>query len=233
MFKFKNKYIILLVLLIISSSVFLLVLNKKAKPVIMNYAIVQTKKVGIEVLRSTGIREVNKRLKNKEIFNTITNNNGEIESVDFNTSVINETMVLIAQNVRKRLKEVEEGKNLPDEMYDENIKKSNRKGIIYEVPLGVAYNNAFLSNYGPTIPVKIKYSGNVGLDIKTRVKPYGLNSALIEVYVYIEVNQRTILPFQSKDIKLVSEVPVIMRIVKGTIPNYLTNDNSSYNLPIN
>ena len=57
----------------------------------MNYAVVQTKKVGIEVLRSTGIREVNKRLKNKEIFNTITNNNGEIESIDFNTSVINET----------------------------------------------------------------------------------------------------------------------------------------------
>ena len=101
------------------------------------------------------------------------------------------------------------------------------------MPIGVAYNNAFLSNYGPKIPVKIKYSGNVGLDIKTKVKPYGLNSALIEVYVYIEVNQRTILPFQSKDIKLTSEVPVIMKVVKGTIPYYLTNNNSSYSLPIN
>ena len=107
------------------------------------------------------------------------------------------------------------------------------KGIIYEIPSGVVFNNAFLSNVGPKVPVKIKYSGNVGLDVKTRVEKYGINSALVEVYIYVEVTQRTILPFQSKDIKLTSEIPVVMKVIKGNAPYYLSGTNGSYNLPIN
>ena len=57
------------------------------------------------------------------------------------------------------------------------------KGIIYEIPSGVVFNNAFLSNVGPKVPVKIKYSGNVGLDVKTRVKKYGINSHLKRIRV--------------------------------------------------
>lgn len=229
---FKNKYVLIFVFILIFSLIFLTILNKRAMPAIMNYANVQTKRIGIEVLRNTGINEVNKLINESEIFKIIKNNNGEIESIDFNTSIINEALVIISKNVRKRLKEVEQGKNLPEEMYDNVLDKSMRKGIIYEVPSGVVFANAFSSNIGPKIPVKIKYSGNVGLDVKTKVSQYGLNSALIEVYIYVEVTQRTILPFQSKDIKLSSEIPVVMKIVKGTIPYYLSGTNSSYNLPM-
>ena len=139
----------------------------------------------------------------------------------------------VIQNAPERLKEVEEGKNLPDELYYDVMDKSMRKGIIYEIPSGVVFNNAFLSNVGPKVPVKIKYSGNVGLDVKTRVEKYGINSALVEVYIYVEVTQRTILPFQSKDIKLTSEIPVVMKVIKGNAPYYLSGTNGSYNLPIN
>lgn len=198
----------------------------------MNYANVQTKRIGIEVLRSCGTKEVNELINESELFKIIKNNNGEIESIDFNTSVINEALVIVAKNVRKRLKEVEQGKNLPDEIYDNILDKSMKKGIIYEVPVGVVFGNAFLSNIGPKVPVKIKYSGNVGLDVKTKVSEYGVNSALIEVYIYVEVTQRTILPFQSKDVKLTSEIPVIMKVVKGSIPYYLSKTSKSYSLPI-
>ncbi len=199
----------------------------------MSYAVVQTKRVGIEVLRSTGLKEVNKKINSESLYSITTNNNGEIESIDFNTSVINDVMLIVAKNVRKRLKEVEEGKNLPEEMYT-NVKDKNIKhGVMYEVPLGIGFNNAFLADSGPKIPVKIKYSGNVSLDIKTRVSSYGINSALIEIYIYVEVTQRTIIPYSSKDVKLTSEIPVVLKVVKGSIPNYITSNNQSYSLPIN
>lgn len=229
---FKNKYVLIFMFIFIFSLIFLTILNKRAMPAIMNYANVQTKRIGIEILRNTGIIEVNELINEADLFKIIKNNNGEIESIDFNTGVINEALVIISKNVRKRLKEVEQGKNLPEEMYDNILDKSMRKGIIYEVPAGVVFGNAFLSNVGPKIPVKIKYSGNVGLDVKTKVSEYGLNSALIEVYIYVEVTQRTILPLQSKDIKLTSEIPVVMKIVKGTIPYYLSGTNGSYSLPM-
>ncbi len=229
----KIKVLLLVfVCLIISCIIFLSVLNKKAMPAIMNYANVQTKKMGIEILRSAGTKDINKLLDNNELFNIAKNNNGEIESIDFNTKAINEALIVIAKNVRKRLKEVEKGDNLPDEMYSDFLDKRLKNGIIYEVPAGIVFNNSFLSNVGPKIPVKIKYSGNVGLDVKTKVKEYGINSALIEVYIYVEVTQRTILPFQSKDVKLTSEIPVIMKVVKGGVPNYVSGLNRSYSLPL-
>ena len=229
----KKTYLLIFMVIILFSIIFLAILNKKAMPAIMSYANVQTKKVGIEVLKDTGIKEVSEKFKDKDFFKTTFNGNNEIETIDFDTGLINETLVEIAKNVRKRLKEVEKGENLPDEMYSDVLDKSLKNGIIYEVPFGVVFGNAFLSNVGPKIPVKIKYSGNVGLDVKTKVKSYGLNSALIEVYIYIEVTQRTILPFQSKDIKLISEVPVVMKVIKGDVPYYLSGTNNSYSLPIN
>lgn len=230
---FKNTYIVIFIFLIIFSTIFLIILNKKAMPVIMNYASVQTKKIGIEVLRNTGTDELNELIDNNNLFSVTQNNNGEIESIDFNTSVINEALKIIAKNVRKRLKEVEKGKNLPDEIYENILDKKLKNGIIYEVPVGVVFGDSLFSNIGPKIPVKIKYSGNVSLDIKTRVSEYGLNSALIEVYVLVEVTQRTILPFHSKDIKLSSEIPIVIKVIKGSIPYYLQGINETYSLPMN
>lgn len=198
----------------------------------MNYASVQTKKIAIEILRNTGLKEVNKKIKEEQLFEITKNNNGEIESIDFNTVMLNETLIVVAKSVRKRLKEVEQGKNLPEEIYPKELDKNLRKGLIYEVPMGVVFKNSVLSTLGPRVPVKIEYSGNVGLDVKTRVSSYGLNSALIEVYIYVEVTQRTILPFQSKDVKVFSEIPVVMKVIKGTIPNYLSGTNKSYSLPM-
>lgn len=229
---FKNIYVSIFLILFVFSIVFLTVLNKKAMPSIMSYANVQTKRIGIEILRSVGTKDVNDLLRNKELFTIIKNNEGEIESIDFNTAIINDALIVVAKNVRSKLKEVEKGEGLPEEMYSELLDKNLKKGIIYEVPVGVVFGNSFLSNFGPKIPVKIKYSGNVGLDVKTRVKQYGLNSALIEIFIYVEVTQRTILPFQSKDVKLTSEIPVIMKVVKGTIPNYMSGINESYSLPL-
>ncbi|MGN1268853.1 MAG: sporulation protein YunB [Candidatus Aphodocola sp.] len=228
----KNIYVLIFLFLIFFSLVFLIVLNKRAMPIIINYANVQTKRIGIEILRNAGTKEVNELLKDKNLFKIAKNNNGEIESIDFDTGIINESLLVVAKNVRKRLKEVEKGENLPEEVYMEVLDKDLKKGIIYEVPIGVVFGNSFLANVGPRIPVKIKYSGNVGLDVKTRVSQYGINSALIEVYIYVEVTQRTILPFSSKDIKLTSEIPVIMKVVKGSTPYYLSSTNGSYSLPM-
>lgn len=228
----KNIYVLIFLFLIFFSLVFLIVLNKRAMPIIINYANVQTKRIGIEILRNAGTKEVNELLKDKNLFRIAKNNNGEIESIDFDTGIINESLLVVAKNVRKRLKEVEKGENLPEEVYIDVLDKDLKKGIIYEVPIGVVFGNSFLANVGPRIPVKIKYSGNVGLDVKTRVSQYGINSALIEVYIYVEVTQRTILPFSSKDIKLTSEIPVIMKVVKGSTPYYLSSTNGSYSLPM-
>ena len=228
----KKRYIFIIIFIFLLCIIFISILNKKAMPAIITYANVETKKIGIEVLRNVGTNDVKKLLDGKELFKISRNNKGDIDNIDFNTTLINESLVVIAKNVRKRLIEIEEGKNLPEELYyDTNIK--NKKGIVFEVPMGVAFNNAFTYNLGPKIPVRIKYSGNVALDVKTRISEYGINNALIEVFIYIEVTQTTILPFQSDEVKLSSEIPIIMKVVRGEVPSYISGYNHSYSLPIN
>lgn len=229
----KKKYLFLLISVIIATVIFLNILNKRAIPILANYMEVQTKRMGIEVLRNTGSEELNKLLKNNKYYEIVKNNDGEIESINFDTTILNEALIIVSKNVRKRLNEIEEGKNLPSEMFYSNLNKKIKNKIVYMVPMGIVFNNAFLYNLGPKIPVKIEYSGNVGLDVKTSVKAYGVNSALIEVYVYVEVTQRTILPFTSKDTKLTSKIPIVLKVVKGSVSNYISNNNPSYSLPLN
>lgn len=231
----KNIYLIIFLSLFIFSFIFLSILDKKATPAIIAYAEVNTKKITIEVLRNAGLKEVNKKIKNTELFTVTNNDMGEIESIDFNTSEINELLIVVAKAVRKKLMEIESGNFKLNGYYSElSSQKLSKKGIIYEVPMGVMFENSFLMNIGPKIPVKITYAGNVGVDVKTRIKSYGINSAMIEIFVLVEATQRMILPFQSNDIKITSEVPIVMKVVKGAIPNYLSGSTNgySYQLPL-
>lgn len=230
-YNFKNIYLLTLVLTVILCTIFFIIINKKVLPILVNYASVQTKRIGIEVLKTSGLDEINKRLREETIFDLIKNENGEIESIDFDTTFFNETLVIVSKNIRQKLSEVETGNKLPEELYYNIRNNKLKKGIIYEVPLGVASGNAFFANLGAKIPIKVTYSGNVGLDIKTRVSEYGINSALIEIYIKAEVTQRTIAPFISKDTKLISEIPLVIKVVKGTVPNYLLGTSNSYALP--
>lgn len=228
----KRKYLFTIFLVVFFVLLFMIILNKKAYPVVMNYASVETRKIAIEVLRETGVNEVNKKIKDSKLLDIDKNNSGNIEGINVNTPIVNDILVIVSKSVRKRLKEVEKGINLPYELYPNFLDKKFKNGMVYGVPIGIVFNNIFFSSFGPRIPVKVGYSGNVGLDVKTHVKSYGLNSALVEVYIFVEVTQRTILPFQLKEEKVTSEIPVVMRVIKGNLPNYVTG-TSSYSLPIN
>lgn len=100
----SSIYVYILIFLIVFSFIFIIILNKKAMPVIMSYASVQTKRVGIEILRSVGTEDINKLINGQDVFTVIKNNNGEIESIDFNTTLINNALIIISKNVRARLK---------------------------------------------------------------------------------------------------------------------------------
>lgn len=230
---YKKIYIFTIFNLIIFITITLFLLNKSAMPYIKNYTKVKIKTLSIEILKATAINEVNEILKNNSIMDIKTNNKGEIETLELNTVMINEALLKVAKASKKRLKEIEEGKNLPEGIYKNISNDKLKKGIIYEVPISLIFKNNLLNNIGPKIPVKVEYTGNVGLDIKTRVNNYGINSALIEVYILMSVDQTIIMPFNSQTETITSEIPLIMKVIKGDIPSYISNYKDSYNIPIN
>lgn len=218
--KIKKANILAIIMCLIISIIYLSILSKKIMPSLMNYSKIQLKRIGMEVLRDAGSKEVNEYLEGKELFVVTKNKSDEIESIDFNTAVINNASNIVSENVQQRLNEIEKGINMPEELYFEAKHKKIKNGIIYMVPLSFISSNLILFDLGPKIPMRIKYSGNVGIDIKSKISKYGINSALIEIYLNVEVTQRVYLPFCSNDMKLDSQIPIIMKIIKGNVNNF-------------
>ena len=94
------------------------------------------------------------------------------------------------------------------------------KGIILEVPLGVITNSTFLTNLGPKVPVKLALIGDVSSGFSTNVDEYGINNALITLNIDVEVNAKVVLPFISDDMNISASIPIAMKVIQGSIPEY-------------
>ena len=211
-----KKLILNFIIIFVLANIILGILNKRIVPILVKEANVDAKKSSINILRNAGLYQINELLDVKEVYSITKNNKGEIESVDFNIPVLNEALIIIAKNVRNKLKEEE----------------NNNNKMLYNMPLGLVSNNFLFYQTGPKVPVKIKYKGNVTLDLKTRVKDYGINSALIEIYIEASVIQTAVVPFKSDDIKVKADIPIVLKVIKGTNSNIMTSKSSTYSLPI-
>lgn len=72
--------------------------------------------------------------------------------------------------------------------------------------------------------------------LKTEVKSYGINSVYLTSSIQIEVRERITMPSRTKEVVVKTEVPLSIKVVQGSIPDYylnsLTKDSASYSLPV-
>ena len=108
--------------------------------------------------------------------------------------------------------------------YDE---KALKNGVIYYLNSGFIFNNPIFANFGAQIPIKIALTGDVISNISTEVTNYGINNALIKVYVNIKITEQVILPYYDKEIELATKVPVALKLISGTVPSYYGNLNTA------
>lgn len=232
--KISTKITIIIVLILIFIYLFLSYCNKKILPVIMKQAKIDSKKMAITIIKNSINDEVLDVLDEDELFTVIKNNNGEVQTIDFNPIIVNKFLSKTTSIVSDNLKKIENG-DVSDISFinseDYDIKKL-KNGVISEIPMGIITNNVLLANLGPKIPVKINLVGNVVSSIETNISNYGINNAIVEIYAKVEVTEEVIIPFQTKRIKVVNNIPVAIKIIQGNIPNYYSDGklNSSSNI---
>lgn len=221
--KISTKVATTIVLIIFMTIIFLNYCSNKVFPIIMSQAEIDCKKMAISMIKNSLNEEVLSTLED-EMYNVVQNKDGEIQTIDFNPIVVNKFLSKTTSVVSNNLKKLEQGNisdiSFIDSSYDQ---KKLKNGVISEIPLGIITNNVLLSNVGPKIPVKLNLVGNVISSIETRVSNYGINSALVEVIAKVEVTEQVIIPFQTKTIKVVNDIPVAIKIVNGNVPEYYSN----------
>lgn len=212
----KSKIgIALLLVFFVSSSVFL-TLKTKINDVLKVFAENEITNVSTYVINESIMNSFDK-VNVDDLFNTVTNKNGEIISVDFNTLEVNKTLTNVNSSILKALKEIGNNNysNLSSDIY-ELEKRDN--GFIYYVPLGVVSGNPVVADLGPKIPIKATLNGSVFSNVRTELTEYGINNSLLKVYIEVNTSISFIMPFVSDTIKLKSEVPIITKIINGKVP---------------
>lgn len=215
---------IIFVLIMIFVIYLLKIFNDKAIPQFMSYSMIETKKIVSSVIDSTVMEETYKNTDLDNLFVTTKDNDGNIRNIDFNPTYVNQILVNTYKSVQRSLMYLEKGNVEKLNLYNYNLStyKNNKlkKGVIYELPSGIIFNNVILNNLFPKIPVKIDLIGNIFCRLDTDIKSYGINNALITVNVVVEVEIKILLPFISENTKIVESIPIIMKIVEGEIPSY-------------
>lgn len=204
---------------------------------LMDYAEVEINKVSKSIINYAVNDIVINDLKTDSLFTTLQNEEGDIQSIDFDTGNVNQLLNDISQNVLKYFRLIEKGETANLDFVKRVLPGSHKieDGIIMEIPTGLITGNSLLSNIGPKIPVKISMIGDLDSNVSTSVDKYGINNAIITINVNIDVSQRVILPTYTKKITISNQIPIAMKVIQGVVPNYyldgLNANSNLYSMP--
>ena len=232
-----NRVILIILILIVILILTLKFISLKANPVLLDYAEMESRKLVSIVINDAINKNITENIDIEELF-IITKEEDDIKAIDFNPiTILTETTALIQSN----LKYLEQGKiellNLTTNALVDYNQSKLKQGIIYEIPSGVIFGNSFLANVGPKIPVRFSLVGDIVSYVNTTVTDYGINNALIEVNVVLDLSFQIILPFVTDKTSINTTVPVALKLIQGNVPSYYLNglnqNSPSIALPIN
>lgn len=217
-----NIYLILIVFLLC----FIVIINffsKRVTPVMLSYA--ESKAINLATLLITqSVNEEVNHVLADELIVTNKDKNGNVVEVDINPIYSNKLLNVITKNVQLLIENLEHGNidsiGVSDTIFSNYDIHKLKQGIIFEFPSGIVLNNSMLSNLGPKIPVRLSLIGDVQTDLKTDIKSYGINNVFFKLIVYVEVNMKVILPFASSSVKASTDIPIVMKIIEGNVPNF-------------
>lgn len=237
--KRSSKFVLTILLILVMIVVSFRFIHKKASPILMKYAEMEITKLANIVINRAISKQLVENASVENLFIVDKNANGEIQTIDFNPIVVNKFLSTTANSIQLNLKQIEEGNvdflELPDDVAIHYDKENLKKGIIYEIPSGIIFGNSLLSNIGPKIPVRFSLVGDISSNIHTKITNYGINNAMIEVNLNIKLTEMALLPLLSKKIIIENNIPIAIKMIEGSIPNYYFNgidkQSTTFSLP--
>ena len=146
------------------------------------------------------------------------NDDGEILYVDFNLDQAYLVLDQVSSILTHSLDELESG-NVSVAYFDSDL--SHELGsMVLSIPIGNSFSHIYFYNLGPKIPVRINFIGSVLTNLKTKVTNYGLNNALVELFVTIEFKTQIMSPFQVDEITLDYDAVVASMMIEGEVPSF-------------
>ena len=100
-----------------------------------------------------------------------------------------------------------------------NDKISKLEEIGLKVPLGYMSKNLIFYNLGPNISIDMIQIGNITSSYESIFESAGINQTRHKIYLNVNMKMKLIVPLNSRDVEIVSQIPISETIIVGKIPN--------------
>ena len=137
------------------------------------------------------------------------NNDGEVISIDYKMNIAYDVLSDCIEDLYSSITSLD-----MSSLYKSGINN------VYYIPMGLIYNNVLLDNLGFRIPCKINFISDIDIGFKTKIKDYGVNNLLIELYLVIDIKNYIMSPSTYKEFGEKYEILVASKIVLGRISMY-------------
>lgn len=225
--KLLKKILFIITLAIIASSFLIKYYSDKISPLLIDYVDSKVRQITLAIINESLTEAIDSNYPNN-ILNIKRNSTNDIELINYNTKEVSKFLGVISDKAEEKIHKLEEGdiENLDISAY--LLDNYSNENLIYSIPLGVASQNIFLSNLGPKIPIKLKLNSDIITGIKTQIKDYGINNALLELDINIEAEIQIILPFNHKISTITFTTPLSIELINGKVPSYYYGNNLEY-----
>lgn len=166
----------------------------------------------------------------KDIIVINKNSDGEILYVSYDMDKSYKVLDLVTKELEDNINDLENGNvgNI------QNI-SGGKNGILLKLPMFIG-NNAIISNLGPKIYVPINFVGSILTNLKTKITDYGINNALVEIYVTVKLSTNIISPTSSKEMVIDYDALIASVVVNGRVPSIyggsIQSKSSGLSIPI-
>lgn len=137
----------------------------------------------------------------------------KIVNVDYNLENAYEILIEIKKNIMQNI-----GNSL-NEYYNYEYSINNNK-VIIEMPFYNYTDNVLIANLGPKIKIGMSLVRIINGSVKTKIKTYGINSLLVELYINFTITNTIVVPFEKESNTSNSyDVLISSKVIQGEIPS--------------
>lgn len=214
--KHTNQKIEIILICIIALTIFFLYYyNKNLSPKILNIAENKLEEISTLYIK----RDITpKNAELDRLIKTFKNDKDEILTVDVDMDYAYEIMLEILKKIQNNIFQLEAG-NI-DSFDNARELKSYHHNLYLEIPMGLAHEGLLFSNIGPKVPIKLSFYEHVLGTVESTITEYGINNALLKVYLTVSLEQKLIIPYKEQKYKRDFTLLLGSKVITGKVPNF-------------
>jgi sporulation protein YunB len=197
--KIKARILLIMAIIMINLTIFIYIFDKTLMPTVMAVADAEMRAKATEIVNRAIINEYSNQFNYDQVIRVDKDSEGNIVMLKADTLKMNKIACDVSLESQKQLM------------------KLGEVGI--KVPIGYITRNNILSNYGPSITIKMQPLGHVETKYSSEFESAGINQTRHKIYVKVKTTVRVIIPLKSNDIEVTNEIPIAETIIVGKTPN--------------